>query len=74
MSRNWTLGPVDGLIKITLQAMAREAWSSHRINATLAFPVAISQKAVMPDALKAVGQNVQQEAANELVGIERHAL
>ena len=40
----------------------------------LGLPMAISQKAVMPDALKTVGQDVQQEAPDELVCIERHAL
>ena len=37
-------------------------------------PVAVGQKAVVPDALKAAGQDMQKEAANELLGIERHAL
>ena len=40
----------------------------------LGLPMGISQKTVMPDTLKTAGQNVQQEASDELVRIERHAL
>jgi len=40
----------------------------------LLLAVAIGQEAIVADALKALGQNVQQEAANELAGGERHRL
>ncbi len=33
----------------------------------------LGQKAIVPNALKAVGQDVQKEAADELIGIERQA-
>ena len=36
--------------------------------------VAVAQKAVMPDALQAVGQHMQQEAANEFIDFQRHDL
>jgi len=36
--------------------------------------VAVGEEAVMPDAVEAVGQAVQQKAANELIGVERHHL
>src|SRR5215211_6425585 len=36
--------------------------------------MAIREKAVMSDAVEAVRQGVQQEAPDELVGIERHDL
>jgi len=38
----------------------------------LVLAVAMGEEAVVADALKAFGQNVQQEAADELVGSERH--
>ena len=37
-------------------------------------PVAIGEEAVVTDAVKSVGQDVDQKAADELVGIERHEL
>lgn len=37
-------------------------------------PVAIAEKAVVADAMEALGQDVQQEAANELVGRNGHDL
>ena len=37
-------------------------------------PVGIGEKAVVTDAVKAVGQHMDQEAADELVGIECHQL
>jgi hypothetical protein len=40
----------------------------------LLLAVAVGQEAVVADALKAFGQNVQQEAADELGGGERHGL
>ena len=36
--------------------------------------VAVGEEAVVADAVKAVRQGVQQEAADELVGVERHDL
>jgi hypothetical protein len=39
----------------------------------LGLPLAVGQKPIMPDTLEAVGQHVQQETADELGGIERHA-
>src|SRR5271169_537943 len=36
--------------------------------------VAVGEKAIMPDALEPVGQDVQEETADELGGVERHAL
>jgi len=36
-------------------------------------PLAVGQKPIMPNALEAVGQPVQQETADELGGVERHA-
>ncbi len=40
----------------------------------LGLPVAVGEKAVVTDALEAAGQDMQKEAADELLGIERHAL
>src|SRR6516162_1774645 len=37
-------------------------------------PVGIGKKAVVTDAVKSVGQHVDQEATDELVGVERHQL
>src|SRR5438046_2958178 len=37
-------------------------------------PGAAGEQAVVADAVEAVGQHVEQEAADELVGRERHAL
>src|SRR5205085_3156835 len=37
-------------------------------------PVGIGEEAVMTDAMKSVGQDMDQEAADELVGVERHKL
>src|SRR6202040_2242925 len=37
-------------------------------------PVGIGEEAVMTDAVEPVGQYVDQEAADELVGVERHEL
>jgi len=37
-------------------------------------PVAIGEEAVVTDAVKSVGQDVDQKAADELVGVERHQL
>ena len=34
----------------------------------------VGEEPVVPDALEAIGQNVQQEAADELVRVECHAL
>ena len=36
--------------------------------------MAVGEEAVVADAMEAVGQGVQQEAADELVGVERHDL
>jgi len=38
----------------------------------LGFPVAMAQKAVVADALKTVRQDMEQEAANEFFGFQRH--
>jgi hypothetical protein len=35
---------------------------------------AVGKKAIMPDAMKAVGQAVEQEPANELIGVQGHVL
>jgi hypothetical protein len=40
----------------------------------LLLAVAIGQEAVVADALKAFGQNVEQEATDELAGGEGHSL
>jgi hypothetical protein len=37
-------------------------------------PMAVGKEAVVTDAVKSVGQAVEQEAANELMGVERHHL
>jgi len=37
-------------------------------------PVAIGEEAVVTDTVKSVGQDMDQEAADELVGVERHKL
>src|SRR5256884_1397873 len=37
-------------------------------------PVGIGEEAVVTDAMKSVGQDMDQEAADELVGVERHKL
>src|ERR1700757_4586196 len=37
-------------------------------------PVAIGEEAVVTDAVKFVGQDVDQKAADDLVGVERHRL
>ena len=38
----------------------------------LGLAITVAQKAVVPDALKAVGQDMQQETANEFVGFQCH--
>jgi hypothetical protein len=38
----------------------------------LGFPVAMAQKAVVTDALKTVGEDMEQEAANEFFGFQGH--
>jgi hypothetical protein len=40
----------------------------------LSLAVAVAEKAVVTNALETLGQDMQQEAANKLVGIERHGL
>src|SRR5437870_11854571 len=40
----------------------------------IAGAVGMGKKAVVTDAVKSVGQHVDQEAADELVGVERHQL
>jgi len=40
----------------------------------LASAVGVGEEAIVPDAMKAVRQGVQQEAANELVALKRHDL
>src|SRR5215470_12901912 len=40
----------------------------------IAGPIGIGEEAVVTDAVKSVGQDVDQEAADELVGVERHQL
>src|SRR5215510_7491957 len=37
-------------------------------------PVGIGEKAIVTDAVKSVGQHMDQEATDELVGVERHKL
>src|SRR5499425_312870 len=37
-------------------------------------PVGIGEEAVVTDAMKSIGQDMDQEAADELVGVERHKL
>src|SRR5215468_2954250 len=40
----------------------------------VAGPVGIGEEAVVTDAMKSVGQDMDQETADELVGVERHKL
>jgi len=40
----------------------------------LGLAIAIAQKAVVADTLEAVGQDMQQETANELLGLQCHGL
>ena len=40
----------------------------------IAFAPGIGDQSIVTDAVKAAGQNVQQETAHELLGIERHHL
>src|SRR5678815_5512543 len=40
----------------------------------IAFARGIAEQPIVTDAVKAAGQNVQQETAHELVGTERHRL
>src|SRR5947209_6499650 len=40
----------------------------------IACPVAVGEEAIVADAMEPVGQDVDQEAADELVGVERHQL
>src|SRR5215467_13963672 len=40
----------------------------------VAGPVGIGEEAVVTDAMKSVGQDMDQETADELVGVERHEL
>ena len=48
--------------------------SSSRARATLSAQVARGEQAVVADAVEALWQHVDEEAADELVGGERHAL
>ena len=50
--------------------MRQQATAQGQLGGTLA----VGQVAVVTDAVEAVGQDVKQEAADELVGIERHHL
>ena len=75
------LGVVAGECRQELAAVGRlgQQWGTgggQQLTAEREFggAVAVGQEAVIADALKAFGQNVQQEAANELVGGERHGL
>src|SRR5437660_5564205 len=40
----------------------------------IACPVAVGEEAIVADAMEPVGQDVDEEAADELVGVERHQL
>jgi hypothetical protein len=51
---------------------ASDPLSSWRQNASLA--MAVGEEAIMPDAVEPVRQGVEQEAADELVGLKRHDL
>ena len=48
--------------------------SSSRQRASFCFAVAVAEEAVVADALEAIGQDVQQEAADEFVRVQRHRL
>src|SRR5262249_33992679 len=37
-------------------------------------PVAVGKQAIVADAVEAVGEDMQEEAADELIGLERHRL
>src|SRR5262249_12685068 len=45
-----------------------------RARATVRGPVAVGKQAIMADAVEPFWQDVHEEAANELVGMERHRL
>ena len=55
-------------------ATGAAASSNLRISASFALRWAVGEKAIMTDALEPFGKNVQQEAADKLVGIKCHAL
>src|SRR5215471_5458425 len=57
---------------------ARRSWVGYGEEAAgqcnVVGPVGIGEEAVVTDAMKSVGQDMDQEAADELVGVERHKL
>ena len=63
------IGGVSGRL-----ALGFGAASSSRARAMLSAPSAFGEQAVVADAVEAVGQDVDEEAADELVGGERHRL
>ena len=58
--------------------IGRRGWLGHAEelagHCDIGGPVGIGEEAVMTDAVEPVGQYVDQEAADELVGVERHQL
>jgi hypothetical protein len=57
---------------------ARRGWIGYAEELTgqcdIAGPVGVGKQTVVTDAVEAVGQDVDQEAADELIGVERHEL
>ena len=66
--------PASGAIALA----ARRGWVGHAKELAgqcdAGGPIAVGQEAIVTDAVKPVGQHMDQEAADELVGIERHQL
>ncbi len=69
-----------GTSSASLSASARERWGALRRGEQLADALDVvrsnrsGEQAVMSDAVEAARQHVQEKAADELVGVERHGL
>ena len=68
------MGRASASARLLAPAFGGGTSSSLRQSASFARAMAVGEKAEVADAVEAVGQGVQQEAADELVGVERHDL
>src|SRR5262245_40385624 len=65
-------------IFVVIARPARRSWVGYgeepACQCNVVGPVGIGEEAVVTDAMQSVGQDMDQEAADELVGVERHKL
>jgi len=65
---------VTGPVSITGRILWRRYVEQLTRSRDVLGPPAVGEQTVVPDALEAVGQDMNEEAADELIGVERHQL